>query len=154
MAATRQVLAGAAILPQPAFRAPADGVLSDSQIDQFLRVRRASKGRTDAEAARALGIPPEEFAWARARIVEALAALDDRRVREASAEVYAKTLAQMRAARAAVRDPQRARIVDEQIAVLERERASLRREATAAPALQMNMQRVAGRRAELEPLAP
>ena len=147
-------LPGGDLLPTPRFQPPADGLLTDEQVGRFIRVRRAAKGRTDAESARALGVAPEELAWTRARIVEALVALDDRRVRAASAEVYAKALAQLKASRASVRDASRARALDEQIAALERERAAVRREETPAPALARNMQRVAARRAELESVAP
>jgi hypothetical protein len=142
------------LLPAPRFRPPADGLLTDDQVERFIRVRRAAKGRTDAETARALGVLPEELAWTRARIVEALVALDERRVREASAEVYAKALAQVKAARASVRDSANVRALEEQIAALERERATVRREETAPPALARNMRRVAGRYAELEAVAP
>jgi hypothetical protein len=144
----------AVFLPAPRFRPPADGVLSDEQVDRFIRVRRAAKGRTDAEAARALGVLPEEIAWTRARVVESLVALDARRVREASADVYAKALASLKAARAQTRDPGDARVLDEQMAALERERASIRREETPPPALARNMRSVSSRRAELESLAP
>ncbi len=147
-------LPGGSLLPTPAFRPPADGILTADQVDRFLRVRRAAKGRTDAESARALGISPEEISWTRARIVEAMVALDERRVRESSAEVYAKTLATLRAARAGVTNAERAKALEEQIATLERERTSLRSTETPSPALAANMQRVAARRAEIEPLAP
>ena len=123
-------------------------------MDRFLRVRRAAKGRTDAESARALGISPEEISWTRARIVEAMVALDERRVRESSGEVYARTLATLRAARTGVTNPERARALEEQIATLERERSSLRSTEAPGPALSANMHQVAARRAEIEPLAP
>lgn len=147
-------LPGGALLRAPRFRPPADGVMTEEQVERFIRVRRAAKGRTDAESARALGIPPEELAWTRARIVEALVALDERRVRSASAEVYTKALAQLKASRTSVRNTDRARALDEQIAALERERASVRREESPSPVLARNMQRVAGRRAEIELVAP
>jgi len=142
------------LLPPAAFEPPADGTLTPEQVDRFLRVRRAAKGRTDAQAARALGIPPDEIAWTRSRILEALVALDEKRVRESSAEAYGRAVAALRAARGGARDPARVRELEEQIAVLDRERAALRREDTPSPALARNMQRVAPRRAELEPLAP
>jgi hypothetical protein len=143
-----------ALLPAPRFVPPPDGVLTDEQVDRFLRVRRAAKGRTDTGAARALGIPPDEIAWTRARVIEALVALDERRVRESSAEVYVRAVAALRAARGGARDPARVRALEEQIAALERERLSLRREDTPSPALAGNMRRVAPRRTELEAVAP
>src|SRR6266542_2750923 len=81
------------------FQPPADGLLTDAQIDRYVRVRRAARGvgkpegprtppleptprlRFDEEAARAVGVDPEEFVWVRARIVEALVALDTSQVR-------------------------------------------------------------------------
>jgi hypothetical protein len=136
------------------FQPPADGLVTDEQLDQFLRVRRAAKGRTDAENARALGLSAEEVAWTRARVVEALAALDEKNVRDASAESYAKTLAALRAARAQAATPEQRRALDDQIAALERERASLRREETPTAALAANIRKVAARQADLAAVAP
>jgi hypothetical protein len=62
----------AASLLVPRFRPPADGRLTPEQLDHYVRVRRAARGRTDREAARALGIDPDEFFWVRGRILEAL----------------------------------------------------------------------------------
>jgi hypothetical protein len=140
-------------IPVP-FQPPADGLVTDEQLDQFLRVRRAAKGRTDAENARALGLSAEEVAWTRARIVEALAALDEKNVREASAESYSKSVAALRAARAEAATPEQRRTLEDQIAVLDRERASLRREDTPTAALAANMRRVAARQADLAAVAP
>jgi hypothetical protein len=142
------------LLPATGFQPPADGLLTEKQVDDFLRVRRAAKGRTDAESARALGVSTDEVAWTRARIIEALVALDDRRVRDASAEAYAKAIAALRQARQSTRDPARARTLDDQVAAMERERAAIRRGETPAPAAAENMRRVARRRAEIEALAP
>ncbi len=139
---------------EPRFRPPSDGLLTDEQLDRFLRVRRAAKGRTDAENARALGLSADEIAWTRARVLEALVALDEKRVREASAESYAKALAALRSARAAAREPAQARTLDVQIAALERERAEVRRQETAPPALAKNVRKVAARQVELEAVAP
>jgi hypothetical protein len=152
--APAQPLRGGVLAPPPRFRPPADGLLTDEQVETFIRVRRAAKGRTVAEAARALGVLPEELSWTRARIVEAMVALDEKRAREAAAEGYARAVVQLKAAQSAARNPSDARVVEEQIAALERDRASLRREQTPPPALARNIARVAGRRAELESLAP
>ena len=146
--------ARSSLLPAPRFLPPADGVVTEEQIDRFLRVRRAAKGRTDAEAAGALGVLPDEIAWTRARVLEALVALDERRVRESAAEVYARSIAALRTARGAARDPGRVRALEEQIAALERERLGVRREETPSPTLARNMRRVSARRAELEAVAP
>jgi len=60
----------------------------------------------------------------------------------------------LRDARQKTTDPARARTLDEQIAVLERERAGIRRSETPSPSLAANMKRVSSRRAEIEALAP
>lgn len=140
--------------PASFYRPPADGIMTDDQIDRYLRVRRAAKGRSDADAARALGVSPEEVAWIRGRIVEAVVALDDRRVREATQETYAKAIAALRTARTATRDAERSRSLESDIAALERERATVRREDSPTPALAANVRRVARRRAELETVSP
>jgi hypothetical protein len=136
------------------FKPPADGLLTDAQIDRFVAVRRAARGRTEADAARALRVDPEEHAWVRARVVEALTALDERRVRAASAETYARTLAQLQETRRAVRDPATAKALDEQIAGLERERSAWRKPGSLPPAVAANARRVEQRRAEIEASLP
>ena len=87
-------------------------------METFLRVRRAAKGRTDAEAARALGVPAggDRPGPARASSKRSSPSMTAR-VKESSAEVYAK--ADRRAAASAAGDPRperRARNLDEQIA--------------------------------------
>ena len=72
---------------EPRFQPPADGRLTDAQIEMYLRVRRASAGAgSDAEAARRLGASPAEFDWVRGRIVDALLALDSRQAAAAVIE--------------------------------------------------------------------
>ncbi|MDQ2870797.1 MAG: hypothetical protein M3S32_08650 [Acidobacteriota bacterium] len=133
-----------------AFRPPPDGTLTGAQVDLYVKVRRAAKGRTDAEASRAVGVDPDEFAWVRSRIVEGLLEADRRRVRAASEVVYGKTIASLRETRRAVRDAATARTVDEQIAGLERERVQLRRPEAVPPALAANARLVAARRSEID----
>jgi hypothetical protein len=132
------------------FQPPADGVITDAQLERYIRVRRGAKARTDSDAARAVGVDPDEVAWVRARVDEALIEADSRRVRAASDEVYARTIASLRETRKSVRDAASARSVDEQIAGLERERATLRRASSAPPAVVENARKVAARRADLE----
>lgn len=143
-------VARAGLQVRAAFRPPADGLLTDAQIDRYVRVRRAAKGRSDEDAARAVGFDPDELAWVRTRVDEALLEADRRRVRAASDEVYGKTIATLRETRRAVHDEKDARALDEQIAGLERERATLRRPDTVSPALAANSKRVAARRADIE----
>ncbi len=134
------------------FRPPADGAVTDAQLDRYVRIRRAatSRGRNDEEAARAVGVDPEEFSWVRARVAEALVEADARRVRAAADEVYARTIASLRETRRSVKDAGTARSIDEQIAGLERERATFRRPQPAPPGLAANARRVAARRAEID----
>jgi len=132
------------------FRPPANGLLSQEHLDVYVRVRRAAKGRSDADAARAVGADSEEFAWVRARVAESLVALDARRVKAEAAGTYARALASLKEARTKVRDPEAARAVDTEIQLLERERGSLSREEPLSPQVTANAKLVAGRRAEIE----
>ncbi len=133
----------------PRFRPPADGVFTAAQLDAFLRVRRAAGNRTEAQAASALGADPVEIAWVRARIVEALLALEARQVTDAAFESYGGAIARLREARRSTRDPKTAARLEVEIAGLERERASLRKGEPPAPASLKNAARLAPRRAEL-----
>jgi hypothetical protein len=155
-AACRKPAAPAAGLPaRPgtaltrSFTPPADGLLSDADLDLYLKVRRASKGRPDGDAARAVGVDPDRFGWVQARIVEALVALDARRVSDDAAETYGRALASLRETRRSVRDPATADALDAKIAQLDRERAGLRRAETLPPRVAANARRVAPRRAEI-----
>jgi hypothetical protein len=133
------------------FQPPADGIITDAQLERYIRVRRAAKTRSDSDAARAVGVDPDEVAWVRARVDEALIEADSRRVRTASDEVYARTIASLRETRKSVKDPAIARSVDDQIVGLERERATFKRGASgASAAVAENARRVAAKRADLE----
>ena len=134
---------------QPRFRPPADGVCSDAQLEAFLKVRRVARNRSDAETASALGADPAEIAWVRARIVEALLALEARQVTDAAFESYGGAIARLREARRSTRDSKTTARLDVEIAGLERERASLRKGESPAPASLKNAARLAPRRAEL-----
>jgi hypothetical protein len=133
----------------PRFRPPADGVFTAAQLDAFLKVRRAAGNRNEAQAASALGADPIEIAWVRARIVEALLALEARQVTDAAFESYSGAIARLREARRSTRDPKTAARLDVEIAGLERERASLRKGEPPTPASLKNAARLAPRRAEL-----
>lgn len=137
-------------LLHPSFAPPADRLLTDRHLDLYVKVRRVAKDRSEADAARALGQDPDEFAWVRARIVEALIALDESRVRQASAETYARAIASLRATLKSVRDPQTARTIQGEIAALERERAGLTSPDPLPTDVAANARKVAGRRTELE----
>lgn len=140
---------------EPRFRAPADGRLTDAQIDKYLKVRRAIHGTaSEAEAAHELGVDPAEVDWIRARIVEAFSVLDTRRVAEAGAEAYTRAIASLRQAREAARDSRTAAMLDAEIAAAERERAALKTPDPGPPAAAANAVRVASRRAEIEAVGP
>ncbi len=134
----------------PRFEPPVDGLLTDRHLDLYVKVRRASRDRSESDAARALGVDPDEFAWVRARIVEALVALDESRVREAAAGTYARAIASLRETLRSVRDSRTARTIEGEIAGLERERAGMRRAAPVPPEIAANARKIEGRRAELE----
>ncbi len=154
------------------FRPPADGLLTDAQIDRYVRVRRAARGlggtpgppakpleqtrelRSDEEAARAAGVDPEEFGWVRTRIVEALVALDTAQVSNGAEATYARTIASLREAARSVKDRETLRRMEEQIAGLERERAALKAGDKPPAAVAANARRVASRRGEIEVLGP
>jgi hypothetical protein len=146
--------AAAAGLPRiPAiirFQPPADGLLTDAQIERYVRVRRAARGRSDEEAARAVGVDAEEFGWVRTRIVEALVALDTSQLRSASEATYARTIGSLKESARSVKDRETLRRMEEQIAALERERGSLKAGDKPPAAVAANARRVASRRAEIE----
>lgn len=136
----------------PDFEAPADRRLTARHLDLYVKVRRAAKDRSEADAARALGIDPDEFAWARARIIEALVAQDETRVRDAATGTYDRTIASLRKTLESVRDRETARTIQSQIAALERERAGMRRPDPLPADIAANARLVGSRRAELEAL--
>ncbi|MGH9317109.1 MAG: hypothetical protein ACRD1P_08385, partial [Thermoanaerobaculia bacterium] len=120
--ASNVVRRGVRIGPVIRFRPPANGLLTSAQLGLYIRVRQAARGGPDEDAVQAVGADPEQFVWVRARIVEALITLDTRRVRAASEESYARTLAALSETRKSVQDEDTLRTLDEQIAGLERER--------------------------------
>ena len=136
------------------FQPPTDGLLTDAQIDRYIRVRRAARGRSDQEAARAVGVDPEEFGWVRARIVEALVALDTSQLRSAAEATYARTIASLKEASKSVKDPETLRRMEEQIAGLERERGGLKAGDKPPASVAANARRVGARRAEIEAAKP
>lgn len=139
-----------AVPPVVRFRPPADALLTDANIDHYIRVRRASRGRTDDEAAAAVRVDPEEYAWARARVLEALVYLETAQVRGAAEGTYSRTIASLREARGGAKDSETARKLDEQIAALERERQALRAPDQAPPSVVANARRIGPRRAEIQ----
>src|ERR1700687_531330 len=88
---------------RPRFMAPADGLLTDAQIERFLKVRREARPVGGPSGLRAINADPAEFAWVRARVREAMLALEADRVAAAAAESYARALAALREARRAGR---------------------------------------------------
>lgn len=135
------------------FQPPPDGRLTDAQIDMYVRARHESASQSDALAARRIGTIPGEFDWVRARIAEALLALDSRQANSAALESYNRALAVLREARRGAPAAAAAR-VDVQIAALERERESLKRPDPLLAVVAANAGRVERRRAEIESAGP
>jgi hypothetical protein len=134
----------------PRFAPPASGEITPAQIDLYLRVRRASRHGTDIAAARDLGIDPVEYDWVRARVLEALAYLDARRVQDGAAEAYGRSAAVLREARRETRDPRTASRLDAEIATMQREGTAARRSDPALASGVRNADLVARRRAEID----
>ena len=139
-----------AVAPVARFQPPAGGLLTDAQIDHYIRVRRASRGRTDDEAASAVGVDPEEYAWARARILEAIVYLEGSQVRVAADGTYSRTIASLREAAKGAKEQETRRKLEDQIAALERERAAAKAPDPIAPGVAANAKRIAPRRAEIQ----
>ncbi|HSS44754.1 MAG TPA: hypothetical protein VLO07_05365 [Thermoanaerobaculia bacterium] len=152
--ASNVVRRGVRIGPVIRFRPPADGLLTSAQLDLYIRVRRAARGRPDEDALQEVGADPEQFAWVRARILEALVTLDTRRVRTASEESYVRTIAALNETRKSVQDRDTLRTLDAQIAGLEKERTSWRPLEPFPPATAANAALIAARRAEIEAVSP
>jgi hypothetical protein len=138
---------------RPRFQPPADGLLTAAQIDMFLKVRQAAGRQAPSDVAGGLGVDPAELAWVRARIAEAILALDAKQVGDSTYETYGAALGRLRETRRATRDAKAAARLDAEIAALERERATLRRNDSASPASR-NAVLIAGRRGELERVGP
>lgn len=139
-----------ALIEEPGFVPPTDRLLTERHLDLYVKVRRAAKERSEADAARALGIDPDEFAWVRARIIEALISRDEARVRDAAAGTYDRAIASLRKTLESVRDRETARTIQAQIAALERERGGMRRPEPPPSDIAANARLVGTRRAELE----
>ena len=138
------------IPPIARFQPPADGLVTDAQLDRYARVRRAARGRSEEEAARAVGVDPEEAVWVRARVVEAIVYLEASQVRNAAEGTYARTIASLKEAAKSAKDKETLRKLEEQISLLERERAGLRAPDPPASSVAANARRVAPRRQELD----
>ena len=136
------------------FRPPADGLLTDSMIDRYLKIHRSAQGQPEEDAASALRVDPDETVWVETRIREAVAALDTRRLRAETEDGYARAIASLKQARESIRDKESARTLNEQIATLEKERASLKALDSGTPELAANARRISGRRAEIDALRP
>jgi hypothetical protein len=132
------------------FVPPADGLVTDAQLDRYVKVRRAARGRTDEKTAQAVGVNAEELAWVRSRVLEAVVYLETTQVRNAADGTYARTIASLKEAAKGARDRETIRKLEEQIAALERERASLKTADATPPAVIANARKIAPRRAELE----
>lgn len=140
---------------EPPFHPPADGRLTDAQIDTYVRVRKAmSAAGSETEAATRLGVSPAEFDWVRGRIVEALLALDSRQATTAVVDGYGRALTALREARQGSVQASSARRVEAEIAAFERERQATRRPDPLVSVVAANAAKVEKRRAEIQSAAP
>lgn len=140
---------------EPRFQPPADGRLTDGQIDMYLRARRATAGENaDSRTAAQLGASPAEYDWVRSRIVEALLALDSRQARAAALESYGRALAALREARQGAVNAASAKRIESEIAALERERQATRRPDPLLAVVAANAAKVEKRRAEIQSAGP
>jgi hypothetical protein len=101
-----------------------------------------------------VGVHPEEFAWVRSRVVEALVLLDTAQVRSGAEATYARTIASLKEAARSVKDRETLRRLNEQVNLLERERANLKAPEAPPAAVAANARRLALRRADLEAARP
>jgi hypothetical protein len=140
---------------EPRFQPPADGRLTDAQIDMYLRARRASTGAdSESRTAARLGASPAEYDWVRSRIVEALLALDSRQATTAAVESYGRALAALREARQGAVNAASARRIESEIAALERERQATRRPDPLRAVVAANAAKVEKRRAAIQSAGP
>jgi hypothetical protein len=137
----------------PRFRAPSDGLVTEAQIQTYLTVRRAAGSASDTDAARALKLDPAEFLWVRARLIEALMALDGQEVIGPAIESYTRAIATLREARLMEKDARAAARLDAEIATLERERGSLH-SPDAGRGVAVNAARARPYRAAIESVGP
>ena len=140
---------------EPRFQPPADGRLTDAQIDMYLRTRRATAGAdSESQAAARLGASPAEYDWVRSRIVEALLALDSRQATTAALESYGRALGALREARQGAVNAASARRIESEIAALEKERQATRRPDPLLAVVAANAAKVEKRRAEIQSAGP
>ena len=124
-----------------AYTPPADGRLTEAQIAKYVaflqnRARLSpaepdaeseSRGDRDAEAARSLGVNPDEMRWIGQKILEARIRIGEKEAERRNLETYRATLASLRKALDASTDPATRSTVSRQIAELERESAEIER---------------------------
>ena len=140
---------------EPRFQPPADGRLTDAQIDMYVRVRKEMVGAgSESDAVTRLAVSPAEFDWVRARIVEALLALDSRQATTAVTDSYGRALAALKEARQGAVQAASARRVEAELAAFERERQATRRPDPLMAVVAANAAKVEKRRAEIQSAGP
>jgi hypothetical protein len=87
-------------------------------------------------------------------VLEAVAYLDARRVRDGAGEAWTRSLAVLREARRETRDPKVAARIDAEITTLQREAAATKQADAALAAGARNAPRISARRAEIDAVAP
>lgn len=135
------------------YRPPSEAILTQAQVDSFLRVRmetvrilsapgaaaplEGEEGISGAlesraaeiRAARALSVPVEEYLWVRERVLEAEAAVLTAKLNADILALLEKTLASLRERRASAPDEPSRQLLDEQLASFQEEATRVRREA-------------------------
>jgi len=157
---------------RPVYKAPADGKLTRPQVEAYVavleRVKR-DEARTGASGPLAPGdpldlVPPDlatakarglnvaEYAWVKERVLEAEAAMLNEKLLASHLGLLEKTLADLKARRAAAPDEGTRRLLAEQVAGFEAEAARTRRESREREpeAVRANMKAIEPFRARLE----
>ena len=114
------------------YRPPADGRLTERQVQAYLASLKAPRpaGREPDEGVVFDGRPAsDEYLWVREKVLEAEMRLDERAAARREAEIDRKTAEALRGAAAASTDPATRDSIAKQIAELEKRAADREREA-------------------------
>lgn len=131
---------GAAARPR-AYMPPADGRLTESQVAKYVaflqnRARLSpaeadSEGESridrEAEAARSLGVNPDEIRWIGQKVLEARIRIAEKEAQRRNLDTYRATVVSLRKALDASTDPATRSTVSRQIGELEKESAEIER---------------------------
>lgn len=124
-----------------AYMPPADGRLTDAQVAKYVaflqnRARLTSgdpdlesdsRSDRDAEAARSLGVNPDEIRWIGQKVLDARIRIGEKEAERRNLETYRATIASLKKALDASTDPATRSTVFRQMTELERESAEIER---------------------------